>query len=346
MYFYIFKHYYLQNSAVNHTDYEAIKHINVIICIFPKVILEDFIRNSDSLIDLEKKLNDFGVNFKGCKDYATFLSEEWERISFGRGRKIINSSTKEVDDLPTLIVKDDYVRYYIHGVVHGWPFYLAPGWHPRKKFKDFVNKKVKTYWTPVFGEQYFYEERFNKLFHLLKSQELKDVSKLRNKPNPFLKELGLVAVTPLACIFGLITYPLMFTSAYITSKLIKEPEDTLQNILFLEQKALSDERYQKKFFEFFINREMPQPLDLEKQYLLEKKSKSRFILKALARNPHMKTTPERSLWTARELIKYAHNKNLNYLHYIGGLGHSTQIAYFLKHPNYSFEKLDKHYFKK
>ena len=58
--------------------------------------------------------------------------------------------------------------------------------------------------------------------------------------------------------------------------------------------------------------------------------------------PNAATGRERSLWTANELRDYAKRRGLNTLHYIGGIGHTTEIAYFLQNPNFSFERLEEY----
>ena len=54
------------------------------------------------------------------------------------------------------------------------------------------------------------------------------------------------------------------------------------------------------------------------------------------------TYGERSLWTANKLRDFAERNDMNTLHYIGGVAHTTEIAYFLQNPDFSFERLDEY----
>lgn len=80
---------------------------------------------------------------------------------------------------------------------------------------------------------------------------------------------------------------------------------------------------------------MPEPFNFEKEYLLEKSS----LLPIILRGP-AKTSSERSLFMAQYLKEKAEKKKLKKLHFLTGTYHVSEISYFLKNPNYSFDELE------
>ena len=136
---------------------------------------------------------------------------------------------------------------------------------------------------------------------------------------------------------------MLFGLAYLYSKTITNPKSSkTRGLLYLAQKALNDERYQSKLAEFSLAEEMPQPFNLEKEYLSDKGSFRETMIKSVRLKPDLATAEERSLWTSKELKTYANRKKIKRLHYLCGNGHATEIAYFLRHPNYSFERLEEY----
>ena len=86
---------------------------------------------------------------------------------------------------------------------------------------------------------------------------------------------------------------------------------------------------------------MPQPIELEKEFLEEMRSPvTRFLLKVFTLNSNLLTCQERSLWTARALLKRAEQRGLEEVHYLCGGAHVSEIEYFLNNPDYSFDHLD------
>ncbi|MCD6215619.1 MAG: hypothetical protein J7J92_00915 [Candidatus Aenigmarchaeota archaeon] len=300
--------------------------------------LESLLKESNSIIDLEQKLEENGHSFKNLKDYLNFLNKEWRKISWNNIDEILKSPVAD-KDFPSLRVDDKEVSYYIHGLVHGWDIVSAPGFHMRKKTKKQVIEKLKEFHNPRGGEDYFCEERFASHFDLQISHELKDITKTAKKLNKNPEKIFLSISSSLA---GIVALPLLFSTAYLISKAIKKPNSEAESIIFINQKALTDIRYQAKSAELQLVVELPQPFNLEIKYLNQKDSWfDKFINYAMF-EPDAATTPERSLWAAKELKWRARINALDTVHYICGLGHITEVAYFLKHPDYSFEALEQY----
>ena len=168
---------------------------------------------------------------------------------------------------------------------------------------------------------------------------------------PLTLPLGLLCLTMFPIIHGAgYVYSKSINYPKIIEKLIDNPKDKYQKFqeedaqfrgeFYLLQRALWEVRYQEWYMDFDFSQQMPQPFELEKEYMIEKNS-----LKSILR-PSDGTKGERSLWTAKNLKKYAKKNKLNKLHYLGGLGHTSEIAYFIKNPRFSFKKLENYRLKK
>ncbi len=207
-------------------------------------------------------------------------------------------------------------------------------------------------------EDYLYEQGLHNIFDLPKSQELKDtdilsVLKSRKTQNPLLRKIKTYALYTTLGLVGLsIAVPLsLFLNIviYFNSKRIQRGIESDPDLIFLhlKKKATVNEKYQNIITDIYIAKELPQPFDLELQYLRHKRV-SLIILKRLKQDNRINvpTTPERSLRMAKQLLEYtSKNKELKVLHFLVGMAHATQIAYFLKHPDYSFKHLDEYLMK-
>lgn len=304
--------------------------------------LKQLMEESDSIIDLEDRLKEFGYNFKTHREYTGFLDKGWEKRTSESLDDMLNSQIKDYNDFPTLEVESEGITYLIHGIAHGQE---VIGWNPGKIRKS-ISTKMNSYHNPEEGEDYLYEERFREhFFDLLKSQELTDITSTESRPTltqKIVSYASLLLTIPLAipiCIIKPILVNLFSTGLYLRYRFMKNPKGKNQTSLHLALKALSDEKQQVKYAEVKATQEMPQPFQLEGEYLYKLSFVDK-VIEYITFSRGMATSGERSLWTSRELVKYAKNKGLKRLHYLGGLGHLTEIAYFLKNLDYSFERLE------
>ncbi len=293
-----------------------------------------------SIIDLEERLKELGYDFPNYKTYMKWLKTEWDKISSPRVDKLLETTPDE-NRFPTLSVELDGTQYKLHGIVHGSPVYATPGWHPRRNIRNYVSEIVDSFHKPMEGEDYLYEQNMSMNFDFLKSKELEDHINTNGDSESILKIVGKGSACFLASIF-LPCVPIVFSGLYLYSITIKNPKEKVKRLLYLGQKALSDEKYQALFADFYMAQEMPQPYNLEKEYLLNKDSFIDKLFNYLMLKPDLATPQERSLWTAKELRNYAKRKDLKILHYIGGTAHMTEIAYFLQNPDFSFERLEEY----
>ncbi len=297
-------------------------------------------RESKSVIDLEERLKQSGLEFPNYKKYIRWLKSEWYGRCAERVKSVLETSPEETR-FPTFSVELEGVKYQLHGIVHGWPIVLAPGWHPRRNIIEYISKTADSFHKPDEREDYLYEQNLDKTFKLLKLQELKDHEYPMEYSN-LLKSVGMSALVIPIGMLALITQSAVFGGLYLYSKTIRNPKGCIQGKIYLSQKALTDERYLALHANFQLAREMPQPYELEVSYLLEKASKTDPMINRILLGPHHPTRGERSLRTAKLLRDYAERMGLKTLHYIGGTAHITEIAYFLQNPDFSFERLEEY----
>lgn len=290
--------------------------------------LRQLIETSSSIIVLGNSLN---ARFPDLQTFLKWLENNWHELVKYEIYELLQKPLEE--KIPTLNVEVDGITYRIHGIVHGFPIYLVPGWHPRKQVVKYISEAAASFHRPDEGEDYLYEENLHLLFGFLKSQEIKDQTYASQRPNSSLLYICLCVSKYLSRFFIL---PFALTLYFYLHVATDRDLD-----LHLIQMALKDVRYQSKFADLYLLKELPQPLELEKTYLQQKSSRE-LLIRTLLLGRLASTDPERSLIVARELEAYAKRHNLRTLHYFGGVAHMTEIAYFLQNPNYSFDYLEKY----
>src|SRR3989338_3947143 len=266
--------------------------------------IEQLMAKVQSVIDLEQIVQQqTGKEFSDYIKYLKWLDSIWERLSAEKRCAVFESI-------------------------------LAEAVFPTRSSTGLPTMIVKSEGV----EDYLYEENLQGCFDLLYSQELRDVTCTMRESNLFLKSV----VAPVGLFLSL-ALPIVFGAAYIYSKILWKSQQSDEQNIYLSQKALTDERYQVMYADFCSTTEMPQPFNLERSYLSEKGSWSNFLTgSVLLGKMGLATGEERSLWTARSLQRYASSHNLHTLHYLCGGGHTTEIAYFLEHPDFSFERLEEY----
>lgn len=299
---------------------------------------------TNSLIELKEKLEEHGVNFTSIKRFIKWLDSEWKQIPTEKKRVQFDLKT-EGFALPTLIVTTEKIGCQLHGIIHGT---YAIGWYPNKKFREYIKMTLENEYckllqpngTPV---QIFHpgddvrrvtflcEEGFPEAFGLPESTQFKDISNLRIKtrqPQGLLNNVDHFILH----LSSFVLFQVLALGAYFLSY-VQGSE------AHLIQRAIRDPHYQFIAVEEDLRSQLPQPFELEKGYILAKRSSARDLLQ----DTSIATPPERSLYTAREILRYINaswNKDLEALHYVCGTGHLTQIAYFLQNPSYSFDAIE------
>jgi hypothetical protein len=306
-----------------------------------EVNLVELMNISESLIDLETRISQKRERkFSNGKEYIDWLQTEWHKISKYNIDKLLTEEPKECE-FPTIKLNNEGIEYQLHGIIHGMDATLYPGWHARENVKEYLSKEINKCHDPKIKSSFLCEENFSTLFNFPESQELKDISYTNNYSEPTAAEL---CMSLLIWPFARTILPILYGGLGLYSKTIKNPK-TEQAYIYLSQKALVNEKYQGHFAKL-RELDMPQPFNLETEYIHNKEPNKLLQLIHLLTNTVEEkieaTCAERSKYTANELIRYAKQRKLKTLHYIGGMKHISEIAYFLKNPNYSFKKIEQY----
>lgn len=304
--------------------------------------LEQLMNEATSIIDLEHRLKETGKEFSSYRQYAQWLSNTWHK-SFSQRINGILDRDFSVPAFPTTTVESEGIEYLLHGVVHGAPAIIMPGWSMRKNVQRYINATIKSFHKPNEGEEYLYEDGFQNLFDVLQSRKVDDeAASSRQQPIPGFDSIGQFLITiPLATL-GMFVFPLFYGAAYLFAKTIRNPQKPTTTLFCLAQKALTDERYQSIFENVYNVLRLPEPFGLEQRYLFDKSSTGLRLSHYMVGLPNLPARGERSLRAAIELRQHASDRQLQKLHYICGTGHVSEIAYFLQHPSYNFEYLDEY----
>jgi hypothetical protein len=280
------------------------------------------VEDSASIIDLERRLRLSGQKFSTPQEFVSFVKTNWYEAIKAPAQEAWNAPPSE--EFPTKLVRAYQKQYHLHGVCHGTPgiLDLAPG------VSNTIGRRMRSFSRPEVGRDYFYEENLQHLFMLDDEKEFKD------------HHLG-KAVTPgeAALALGIYFAPAVLSSMGVRSRSgsTNVVEDRLLQCLLNSAESME---WQVKLQDYWFACELPQPLDFELSYLESQLSpKARAVLEAIG-IPRIGTVAERSLWTAHELINKA--KTLDNTHYLAGLAHVSQIAYFIHHPSYSFRHIDEY----
>lgn len=300
---------------------------------YPEIALAEALEKSSSLIELESRLSEYGPTFTNIKNYTKWIKTNWEKLNLKKSEEAFYNPVPT--RFPTKTVGQNGIEYLLHGIAHGEPIYLAPGFHLRKRIKKYINKNMKSFYRPKENETYLFEEGMCRLFDLLKSQELKDVSNT-SKTYSAPKRLLLYPLSLTAGVF----FAAISGSIYLCSSLLKNPKQYKTRLLYLAQKSLKDENHLSRLIYFMGESPVPQPFKLEMDYL-ENGNFSNNLINVISRK-RIASCQERSLWTAKALKKYTINNEIKKLHYLCGADHVSEIAYFLEHPSYDFSELERY----
>ncbi len=309
----------------------------------PKII-----ESASSVRDLEARLREDGHSFRTIGGLKAFAKKEWENHQWPAVERILDAPLEE-GIFPTVSFKSEGVEYVLHGIVHGGNRIITPGFGADPEVKRYFKDSALEIVSPSFGQRRSFfidlssdlgqgcllEQGMSNLVGFAKKYELKDHTCDRKtiKLPPIVK----LAITPPLIASFLVIFPPLFGLTYLIASKIKDPKDTKEAFLYTIMKSLKDPRYQLKAFQVQTAAELPQPLDMELENMIEKGSARQWFMRLYACQPRLPTTAERSFWTARQMEKYAKKNGMQKLHYIGGAGHTSQIKYCLEHPEYDLE---------
>ncbi len=291
------------------------------------------VERSGSLAELERNL---GMAFDSRSQAIAYIRGRWRAARASRRAAILSAVPRSSGELPTLETSLYGMTFKLHGIVHGDSGWIAPGFSPSPELKKFIQDRVKYYESR--GEPCYVEERFNGFFGLglPRERDLADQTMASWGYLPFWK--GFANFFPRAMLSMPMVIPTLaigfaVIGAWTLSSKKRQGAPPAANASEIQvwHRALRDEPYQHMAFETMSVGKLPEPIDLAMDDFSERNPRgllARFL--SVGKFPWA-TTAERSLYTAILLIREAYVNKTPVVHYLGGMQHISQIAYFIEH---------------
>lgn len=286
-----------------------------------RVDVPKFFEQAESLIDLEQRLRDSNWVIRDLDDFMNLLDSHAEYVN----KKTATSFPMVPDhsDLYTVRCEVQEKSYQLHGLWAGSKLPLLFNWKPSDILKSHVKETIERWLnTPVPEHCYHQVNAFRELDMSgsvgLPENDEEPVTSLRELIRRKNGEGHLKSIVDSAWV------QMHIAGLNLVSWLIFRPFKSLdykEKGLYLSRKAVQYPQYQNLLAGLITRTELQQPLNLEYRFL----ENSRDV--------------ERSFLTANELRDNAARCRGNTIHYIGEPDTITEIAYFLKNPDYSLDPI-------
>lgn len=305
--------------------------------------------NAGSIFVLEKRLVRSGRKWSTTQHFLSAINPYGPYIPIKKRVRLDQLVEDSEVGFPVYRVDVNDTSFFIHGINHG-----GPGYYSNRGVRNYIHTRVASFMNSHEGEEFLFEEGIGQFFGLDESQELKDVLNLSRRQENYKaterNPSGLLQKLRLKLVLWAEGKERKTLSGEIQRERLRRRFMSPQEyFLVLERQALSEVSSIGKVSEYFRIINLPEPLNLEFCYvqssILERDEK--YVPHSLAEVIiggffGVPSAVERSLWTARELLKIAETKKLRKVHYLCGAFHESQVAFFLKHPGYTFSHLDEH----
>lgn len=278
-------------------------------------LLEKVKQAIDSNTTVKGLMNDFrdiGIKAKDELETIVMAEDYWIKINDIEREPIENYKVSELKELPATIVKNKGIEYRIHGITHD-----PPG-------RKVLSKETRN----------FYRESALKLNNLREREEclyepgMPDVLGIKNADEIFIFDIAPYFVK---------TCFNFFTDIKRLRNVKKDLEDKLECILVENNKKIADLTYRTRkdpiylplLREAYKRQLFPMPLEIEKRALkfdIYGAMSGRFLNKFLK----YFCRPELSKEYARCIKEFAAINKPRVLHFVVGLVHESEVAYYLQ----------------
>jgi hypothetical protein len=296
------------------------------------VDLNKYFEASTGLIDLEQRLADDGFRFKTVSEYLEFLESEWGEYRMPEIKKIFEA---EHTGFPTLIVPIESREYHLHGIIHGsGPFF---------KISEKVQTEIKSILAGYHNlpqETFAYEQNLDEFIPAISGIEAHEIRDhdissennsrgVRQSTLTFHRRLSTLMSYPMRPIVAISDIYDRIKSRYYDIECI----DSIMNHVECESRHNMD--HQKKAYELQMVYEFPQPFEMETELLSEFRDIWEKIDSFAFSGKYIGSCGQRSKIMAESITsKFPEAK---VIHLLSGMAHTSEVAYFLKNPDYSFQ---------
>lgn len=276
--------------------------------------IKEAIISSSTLRELTQKLRDSGIKVNNELEAVILAENYWIKINNMERGPIENYKVSELKELPFTSVRNNGIEYRIHGIVHDTYDEKVLS----EKTKNFIKKQMLKFsglgeketflYEPGMAEAFGLETNPNGMYlfeilpYLLKNyfHIMWDTRRLKSIKNNLPRDLYLLML-----------------------KHWSNREDiqykTCKNIDYLPLLREIDKRHQ-----------FPMPLEIEKRYI-EYSIAAANIKKFSDKLSAYYAFSGSSKKFAERMKKFAKNNGFKVLHFVTGLNHEPEIAYYLQH---------------
>lgn len=269
------------------------------------------ITSNTTVNGLMRDLQDAGIKVKNELEAVILAEEFWWEINERECGPIEKYQQSELKELPGTTIKNNGIEYRIHGIVHG-----GRGAELSAKTINFVKEAVSKFSNPKEKEDYLCEPGLARTFGLENTKEIEET-----RLSPYLTK------SCFRTLFDTVTGKIKNmrraekVQPWITEKNVKIAETMCKTIKNIEYLSLLREVYRRGRF--------PMPLDIEIERL-RSAVYAAICDKFEDRLVSYYMFPDISKEYAKLIKKFAVKNNLKTLHFITGLAHEPEIAYYLQ----------------
>jgi hypothetical protein len=276
--------------------------------------VKEAIISSSTVKELTQKLRDSGIKVKNELEAVILAEDYWIKINDIERGPLENYKVSELKELPFTSIRNNGIEYRIHGIIHDTYDEKVLS----EKTKNFIKKQMLKFNGLGEKETSLYEPGMAEAFEL------------ETNPN------GMY-------LFEIFPYLLKnYFHIMWDARRLKSIKNNLPRYLYLlmlkhwsnreemQYKTCKDIDYLPLLREVDKRHQFPMPLEIEKRYI---------EYSIVAANFKMFSDKESAYYAfsgsskkfAERIKKFVKNKGVEVLHFVTGLSHEPEIAYYLQH---------------
>ncbi len=267
------------------------------------------ITSNTTVKGLMRDLQDAGMNVKNELETIVLAEDYWIKINDIERGPLENYKVSELKELPFTSVTNDGIEYRIHGITHDkHKLSMAT--------KSFIKECTLKFSNPEKREECLFEDDLPKIFSVENANEITNfrMGYFLNRYFKLLADRG----------------KLRYLKKKITKKICRQMWKNYEKLFDMHDKTSRDIEYLPLLRETYRRRQFPMPMELQKEELestLYTSNHNKFDDRL---NNYLFFFPSVSSEFAGHMKKFAQKNELRILHFVTGLAHEREIAYFLQ----------------